>query len=191
MGLFPLITPDPDYANIGRVLDQALASGRPVYLIKPMAGLEIKADLEPAGTLWQARAYETPPDYPLDLALPQISLHGYDLSPATINPGHPFTVTLHWQATQPLPYDYTSYVHLIDAAGQGVTQSDQRPGGDFYPSHYWQPGEILRDRHTLTIPPTTSPGQYRLRAGLYHQPEPGVIENVGQGLEIGTITIKQ
>ncbi|MCB0153889.1 MAG: DUF2723 domain-containing protein, partial [Anaerolineae bacterium] len=39
LGLFPLIVPDPAFANVGRVLDQALASGRPVYLIKPMAGL--------------------------------------------------------------------------------------------------------------------------------------------------------
>lgn len=189
LGLFPLITPEPDYANIGRVLDQALASGRPVYLIKPMAGLEIKADIEPIGKLWQVRAYETPPAYPLDLSLPQMGLHGYDLSPATISPGQPITVTLHWQATEPLPHDYTSYVHLVDAAGQGLAQSDHRPGGDFYPSHYWQPGEALRDQHILTIPPATPPGEYRLRAGLYYQPEPGVIENMGQGLEIGTITL--
>jgi hypothetical protein len=190
LGLFPLITPEPDYANIGRILDQALASGRPVYLIKPMAGLEIKADLAPAGTLWQARPYQTPPAYPLDLALPQIRLRGYDLSPASISPGRPITVTLHWQATEPLDHDYTSYVHLIDGAGQGLSQSDQRPGGDFYPSRYWQPGETLRDRHVLMVPATAPPGEYRLRVGLYYQPEPGAIENVGQGLEIGSLTIE-
>ncbi|MBE7474837.1 MAG: hypothetical protein DPW09_14255 [Anaerolineae bacterium] len=190
LGLFPLITSEPDYANIGRILDQALASGRPVYLIKPMAGLEIKADLAPAGALWQARPYQTPPAYPLDLVLPSINLRGYDLSPALISPGRPITVTLHWQATEPLERDYSSYVHLIDGAGQGLSQSDQRPGGDFYPSRYWQPGETLRDRHVLTVPPIASPGEYRLRVGLYYQPEPGVIENLGQGLEIGSLTLE-
>ena len=49
LGLFPLVVTDPAYANIGRVLDQALASGRPVYLIKPMDGLGLKADLLPEG----------------------------------------------------------------------------------------------------------------------------------------------
>ncbi|MCK6630412.1 MAG: DUF2723 domain-containing protein [Anaerolineae bacterium] len=190
LGLFPLITSEPDYANIGHVLDQSLISGRPVYLIKPMAGLEIKADLAPAGTLWQARPYQTPPAYPLELTLPRVSLRGYDFSPASISPGRPITVTLHWQVTEPLERDYSSYVHLIDGAGQGLSQSDQRPGGDFYPSRYWQPGETLRDRHVLTIPATASPGEYRLRVGLYYQPEPGAIENVGQGLEIGSLTIE-
>jgi hypothetical protein len=155
-----------------------------------MAGLEVKADLAPVGSLWQVTAYQTPPTYPLDLTLPQINLRGYDLSPAVLSSGRPITVTLHWQATEPLERDYNSYVHLINGAGQGLSQSDQRPGGDFYPSRYWQPGETLRDRHVLTVPATAAPGEYRLRVGLYYQPEPGVIENVGQGLEIGSLTIE-
>jgi hypothetical protein len=49
LGLFPLIVPGPAYADVGRVLDQALASGRPVYLIKPMAGLKSKLASSPPG----------------------------------------------------------------------------------------------------------------------------------------------
>ncbi|MCB0241037.1 MAG: hypothetical protein KDH08_20925, partial [Anaerolineae bacterium] len=45
-GVFPQLLPDPDWSNIGRVLDSALATGRPVYLIKPMPGLEILARLD-------------------------------------------------------------------------------------------------------------------------------------------------
>jgi hypothetical protein len=204
LGLFPLIVTDPAYANVGRVLDQALASGRPVYLIKPMAGLEIKADLSPAGTLFRATANQTPPEHLVKTALPEITLAtppnghigetitllGYDLSPLKIMPGTAITVTLHWQVTQPLSIDYTSYVHLVNSRGQGVTQNDHRPGGDFYPSNYWQVGEIVRDQHILTVPDTASPGEYRLRVGMYYQPEPGVIASMGTGLEIGLVAVE-
>ena len=50
-GLFPLIQPGPEWADVGAVTDQALRSGRPVYLIKPMAGLEVKFKLAPEGAL--------------------------------------------------------------------------------------------------------------------------------------------
>lgn len=202
LGLFPLIVPEPAYANVGRVLDQALVSGRPVYLIKPMAGLEIKADLSPAGSLFQAMPNQAPPAHLLNLKLPEITLSaspnttetitllGYDLSPAKIRPGTALTVTLHWQATQPLSLDYTSYVHLVNREGQGLTQSDHRPGGDFYPSHYWQTGEIVRDQHLLTVPPAIPPGEYRLWVGMYDQPEPGVLKSMGAGVEIGTLLVE-
>ncbi len=204
LGLFPLIVSDPAYANVGRVLDQALASGRPVYLIKPMTGLEIKADLLPAGTLFQARAYPTSPAYLVNKALPPvtfnssssrassetINLVGYDLSPAQIRSGAPITITLQWRAIQPLSVDYTSYVHLVNKDGQGITQSDHRPGGDFYPSHYWQVDEILHDRHSLNIPANLPEGVYQLRVGMYYLTESGAIVGMGNGIEIGSVTIK-
>jgi hypothetical protein len=204
LGLFPLITPDPAYANVGRVLDQALASGRPVYLIKPMDGLQIKADLAPAGPLFHATAYQNSPAHlvnqPLsEITLPAaanknstetISLRGYDLWPEKIRPGEPITVTLYWQTTQALSIDYSSYVHLVNSNNQGIAQSDHRPGGDFYPSHSWQVGETVRDLHTLTLPDNAPAGAYRLRVGMYYQPEAGVIESMGQGLEIGSLAVE-
>ena len=41
-GLFPLIQPGPEWSDLGAVTDQALRSGRPVFLIKPMAGMEVR-----------------------------------------------------------------------------------------------------------------------------------------------------
>jgi len=204
LGLFPLIVSDPEYTNIGRVLDQALASGRPVYFIKPMDGLELKANIAPKGTLFQAIGNNTRPSNPVNITLPEVSvpsstgdnvketvrLLGYDLSSTKIVPGDEITVTLYWQTVQELAIDYTSYVHLITENGQGVAQSDHRPGGDIYPSSYWQIGEILHDVHTFSVPPNISGGVYRLRVGMYYQPEPGVIEGMGNGTEIGSIAIR-
>jgi hypothetical protein len=46
-GMFPRIVDEPTYANLGGLIDQALLSQRSVYLIKPMPGLEVKAQLVP------------------------------------------------------------------------------------------------------------------------------------------------
>jgi hypothetical protein len=202
VGLFPLIVPEPAFANVGRVLDQALAAKRPVYFIKAMAGLNLKAAISPAGTIFKVTPLQTAPVNPVQASLPAITLTtpqgvitesiqlvGYDLSSAQLKPGLPVSITLHWQPTQPLSVAYTSYVHLINSAGIGITQSDHRPGGDFYPTLLWQVGEILRDQHQLAIPANLAADTYRLRVGMYYQPQPGVIVGMGDGLELGSITV--
>jgi hypothetical protein len=189
-GLFPLIVTDPAFANVGRVLEQALASGRPVYLIKPMAGLALKTNLHPTGTLFEATALTEPPQYPAQIVLADtVKLVGYDESAATAAPGEQVTVTLYWQPLAPLPADYTSYVHLVNLAGEGVAQNDHQPGGEFYPSRYWRLGETLRDQHTLTLPAGLPAGVYHWRVGLYYQPEPGIIHALGAGQPLGQLTI--
>ena len=50
-GLFPLIQPTPDWADVGATTDSALRSGRPVLLIKEMPGLDVKFQLAPEGKL--------------------------------------------------------------------------------------------------------------------------------------------
>jgi hypothetical protein len=101
------------------------------------------------------------------------------------------TLTLHWQASAPLSQDYTSYVHLIDPAGQTLAQSDHLPGGDFYPSSLWQGGETLRDQHQLAIPATAQPGVYQVQVGLYHQSQPGLIQGLGTGAQVGWLAVKE
>lgn len=195
-GLFPLITPDPAYRHISGVLEQAFESGRPVYFIKPMEGLSLKANLAPEGTLYRATPLDVTPAYENRQTLTEatgnasVALVGYDLSSDTVQPGDPLEVALFWQVEQELTVDYSSYVHLVTAEGAGLTQSDHRPGGDFYPSSAWQAGETVRDRHQLTMPADTPDGEYRLRAGMYYQPEPGVIQALGDGIDLGTLVVK-
>ncbi len=203
VGLFPMIVTDPAYANVGGVLEQALASGRPTYLIKPMDGLRLKAELVTEGTLFRAVAIHPEPTHQTNIILPgvvvqttagepvteTIKLVGYDIVPVTAAAGDELEVTLYWQPVQPLSVNYTSFVHLVDGTGQGLTQSDHQPGGDYYGSSHWWVGEILRDQHRLTVPPKTAAGEYYLRVGMYHQPEAGVIAGMGHGQDIGRLTI--
>ena len=58
-------------------------------------------------------------------------------------------VTLWWQAQQPVAGDFTIFVHLLDAQGQLIAQSDQRPAAGSSPTHRWQPGDVIRDSHQL------------------------------------------
>jgi hypothetical protein len=77
------------------------------------------------------------------------------------------TFTLTWQAIVPVNEDYTVFVHLLDDAGTKLAQQDTRPCGGACPTHTWQPGEIVADRHSLLLPADAAAGPYRLAVGLY------------------------
>jgi hypothetical protein len=131
------------------------------------------------------------PTHPLDHTFSQngaeaVKLLGFDtalLSPQEIK------VTLFWQPAGHLTTDYTSYVHLLAPDGTALSQSDHQPGGTMYPSSQWREDEILRDQHHLSLSSPVANGTpgYRLRIGLYHQPQPGVITPLGDNLETGQV----
>ncbi len=182
LGLFPLITPAPDVQNVGRLLDTAFAGGRPVYFIKPMDGLALKADFDPLPPLPHAQLVRvTPanlvPDVPLSQPIGDgLQIAGYTLTRTEKS----LVVDIFWRTEKPLAENYTGYVHLRSADGAGIAQDDHRPGGEFYPTRLWQPGETLRDRYTLSRPADMPAGGFSLVAGMYFQPQPGVIQPLGE-----------
>ncbi len=200
VGLFPLIKEGPQYANIGRLLDGLLGGPRPVYLIKPMPELEVAYRLMPAGSLVRllGRAVTSvpaaPPGFaPADLG-DQLRLRSATVSPATLSPGQSLTVTLYWQVLAAPAADYDAFVHLLDASGQRVVQSDHRPGGVYYPSSLWQPGELLADVHTIALPANLPPGTYTLHTGLYDKPSMKRLPIPGSpddSLELGAILVQR
>jgi hypothetical protein len=64
-------------------------------------------------------------------------------------------------------------VQLFDAAGAKIGQDDRKPGGDFYPTSQWKPGDRLRDRHTLPLAPDAAPA--RLLIGMYAGPDAALL----------------
>ena len=190
LGLFPLVT--PDYPTVGNVLDLALSTGRPVYLIKEMPGIEIKVSVEPEGLLWRVLGPAAPAEPALvrnDLLDDAMNLVGYDLLPRTPGPGDAMQISLIWEALRPLDTVYHSYVHLLDADGERVAQSDRQPGGVHYPTTLWQPGERLRDDHWLEIPADAPPGVYRIIAGMYAFTEDGNLQPLGEPVTIGQLDV--
>jgi hypothetical protein len=80
-----------------------------------------------------------------------------------------------WQTTAPLVDDYTVFVHAL-AGGDRVAQQDTRPCDGDCQTDTWQPGEIILDRHQLTLPQRQGTGAQgtgaqskpdRLAVGLY------------------------
>jgi hypothetical protein len=193
-GLFPLIDPSPAFADIGAVVDTALASGRPVWLVKPMPGLEVKYRLEPAGPRVHvlgpagAQTSQRPANTRYGSA---VRLTGYDIAPQALPDRLPangrLVLTCYWQVLRPLADDYTTFVHLVNAAGDVVAQDDHEPGGVYYPSHLWKPGETLADAHTLQLSPNPGAGPYRIVAGLYARGPDGELVHLGQPTEIGML----
>jgi hypothetical protein len=103
---------------------------------------------------------------PVGADAPQIMLLDYEAAPATeITPT--LTLTLTWQAVEPVAADYTVFVHALAAGDTKVAQRDSRPCDGECPTNTWQPGEIIVDRHQLALPLNAPPGPYGLAVGLY------------------------
>ncbi len=77
-------------------------------------------------------------------------------------------ITLTWAAAQPAPVDYQVFAHLVHPqTGEIVAQADGAPLAGWYPTSWWDVGEMVRDTHTFTLPTDLPPGNYRLVVGLY------------------------
>ena len=96
-----------------------------------------------------------------------VALLSHDLV-GEIGPGKTTVLRLSWQ-TGPdgLDADYTVFVHLLDADGNIAQQWDAPPTGGWYPTSYWDPGEVVLDDHELYVSPDLTPGDYRIIIGLY------------------------
>ena len=196
-GLFPQLRQGSSWTTVARVTDLALATGRPVYLVKPMPGLDIKYDLAPLGGQ-QVGPLGPPvavrplsnvePDREVDLTFgDSVRLAGYDLLPATLAPGQSLGVVLYWEPLQLMGADWTSFVQVLNAEGEKLGQSDHRPGGDFHPSSLWALGERLADTHTISLGDRLGSGPYRLVAGLYVQ-SGDMLRHLGDPQTIGEIS---
>jgi hypothetical protein len=60
-------------------------------------------------------------------------------------------VTFYWQSLKPIAIDYTVFVHLLDEAGNVISQHDAPPTNNIYPTHWWSTGEIIADRRELPL----------------------------------------
>jgi len=81
--------------------------------------------------------------------------------------GGTVTVTVQWQPLQPLPLDYTVFVHAVDEQDQLWGQQDTQPRNGEYPTSQWQVGEIVDDTYRFQIQPDGPAGGYRITIGMY------------------------
>lgn len=93
-----------------------------------------------------------------------IQLYSYILSEPADSYLH---LTLYWQALAQ-PSDYTVFVHLVDEAGQVVSQVDSVPISGARPTTGWRAREIIADEYGLPIPDDLPSGRYFINIGLYN-----------------------
>ena len=97
----------------------------------------------------------------------QIDLQGYSLSVDRLLPGESLDLTLFWAPRGRPMRDYTVFVHILDDQGQLRSQADSPPMAGKYPTSVWDAGEMIKDLHTLSLPPDLPAGEYRVAIGLY------------------------
>ncbi|MBE7549491.1 MAG: hypothetical protein HS126_00235 [Anaerolineales bacterium] len=151
----------------GAVSLPLVQNGQPVDATSVTIG-PIKVGGPPPGTTLTTAAPQTVVNQPFGDGS-NVTLLGYHLAIGNCQQSMincQLSIKLYWRSEAPLPLDYTTFVHLRNAAGETVAQKDQPPLNGAYPTSLWDPGEIIAD--TITIPlPDLPAGTYQLVAGLY------------------------
>lgn len=149
-----------DPGGAATLMQRALAEGRPFYALRQTpAGVRLLP--LPAPDM-------TAVTHPADIGLGRVvRWQGYDLAPAEPRAGDILSLTLYWRADAAVGQDWTTFIHLLNEAGDKVAQVDRVPGDGIYPPSAWQPGLLVADQYELPLPASLAPGRYRLIFGWY------------------------
>ena len=96
-----------------------------------------------------------------------ITLDGFTLPATNLNAGDILQLDLFWRTDALLTERYKVFVHVLDANGKIITQTDREPGGGLNPTTNWQSNEMIVDRYGVLIPTDTLVGTYSVEIGLY------------------------
>ena len=100
----------------------------------------------------------------------RVDLLGYDLDTASAMPGGQIELTLYWQARGATVKPYKVFTHLgDDGLSPPVAQHDDLPGEGCCPPNTWVGGEVVVDRHLVTLAADLDPDTYLLTAGMYDE----------------------
>jgi len=94
-------------------------------------------------------------------------LLGFSLPKTVWHLGDVVPITLYWQATASTQSDAKVFLHLYDAEGRLVLQSDGWALHGTRPPYTWRPHETVTDPRFLALPAGLSPGRYSVEVGLY------------------------
>lgn len=76
-----------------------------------------------------------------------------------------FPLTLYWQSLKKIKSDYQMKVVFMKE-GKNVYQQDY-PLSGFYPTHDWQPGEIIKVNYQFLLPSYLKKGEYKVILSFY------------------------
>ncbi len=96
-----------------------------------------------------------------------ITLDGFTLPTAHLVPGDILQLDLFWRTDAKLSERYKVFVHVLDASGTLIAQTDREPGGGRNLTTDWGVNEPIVDRYGVLIPPSAAKGSYTVEVGLY------------------------
>jgi hypothetical protein len=135
-----------------------------------------------AGTVWYALALFVIPGLEARFVARQVNVEyedglltlvGYYLYPEEIRPGDELVINLYWQASEPLPEDYSLSMHLLKHnTSDSYAQIDELHMGPI-PSSAFFPGVVTRRTVFMDVPRSLpTPGRYDLMMRVWYGPWP-------------------
>ncbi|MGB8644072.1 MAG: DUF2723 domain-containing protein, partial [Anaerolineae bacterium] len=190
LGLFPLVSPDPAYANTTSLVDNVIDSGHAVLLIKSLPGITLRYRLEPTvPELYRVvKAPPAQPQYTSDAVIGnRLEVPGFSVTAGKLQAAGQVTIAVLLRPVERLTRDYTTSLQIQDDNGNKIAQgNDHQPGGETYPTSQWKPGEQLQDEFQVQLPSALDPGLYHVYLRVYVA---GTDESLGDLTEIGTIEV--
>ncbi len=156
-------------------------------------------DLAIVDYVWLGEQSALQPSYEVGANLGnQVRLLGHDGVPATIEAGQTVSLSLYWEGLMKMAEDYTVFVHLVDSRGATAAQHDAQPLQGFYPTSFWDSGDVVRDEVAVAVGPSVPAGEYEVVVGLYllstGERLPVLDEDdqaVGDTVSLGAITVAE
>ena len=105
--------------------------------------------------------------HPLRFAAADVSLLGYEVTPAAIHAGQKGWLTLFWQAQRDAPKDYVVGIRLLSGEGKEATYWLGRPVYSGYPMPKWTQGQVVQDPWELSLSADVPAGNYQLELVLF------------------------
>lgn len=142
----------------------ALADGQAIGPVHELTELQINNI---------TRNYSLPDDVALSLDVRWEPLTLAGMSPGELRaaPGESPELALYWTKNAAHGEVYNVFAHVLNEDGAIVAQADHWPGG--LPTDILDAGQVVVDRFEMPLPTDLSPGNYRIRIGLYRS-ESGV-----------------
>ena len=106
---------------------------------------------------------EAPAQYRINENIDVLSIH----APTTIAAGETLNLDMVWRAVKSSDHVLSSFVHVLNAQGDLVAQSQSPDLTTRYPTTVWSDDEIVMGQVQVALPDTLPTGQYTLRYGMY------------------------
>jgi 4-amino-4-deoxy-L-arabinose transferase-like glycosyltransferase len=98
----------------------------------------------------------------------EVELVGYKLDEAEVAPEDTFGLTLYWRSLNPIPANYTVFVHAVGPDSVMRGQWDSMPVNGTAPTSGWLPGEVVEDHYEIPMAKDAPAWKYDIFVGMYN-----------------------